>query len=112
ITTVALLFAVGGLIAQYPGSRYGGRSSWRREVRPDVIVDRKGVPDWKNDDRFKHDVFTFVRIQYSSWGHRDKWLTDFPDSDLNFSFRLKELTSLEVDPNDVSSFNRNEKLRS
>ena len=26
-------------------------------------------------------------------------MTDFPDSDLNFSFRLQQLTSLKVDPN-------------
>ena len=70
---------------------------------------RNGVPNWENDQDFKHDVFTFVRIQYDShggnygWrggrgGARGKWRTDYPDADLNLSFRLKELTSLEVDP--------------
>ncbi len=49
------------------------------------------------------DVFTFVRIKYNSndggWGRRGgKWRTDYPDSDLNFSYRLQELTSMEVDP--------------
>ena len=49
------------------------------------------------------DVFTFVRIKYESegggWGRRGgKWRTDYPDSDLNFSYRLQELTSMEVDP--------------
>jgi hypothetical protein len=74
--------------------------SWRREVRPDE-VDRGGVPEWKNDERFKSDVFTFVRIRYNSHGdwRGGKWATDYPDSDLNFSYRLHELTSLEVDPN-------------
>ena len=77
-----------------------GRRGWRREIRPED-VDRGGVPEWKNDERFKHDVFTFVRVRYSSWGgwRGGKWATDYPDSDLNFSFRLHELTSLEVDPN-------------
>ena len=28
----------------------------------------------------------------------DPWDTDYPDSDLNFSFRLQQLTSLEVNP--------------
>ena len=64
-------------------------------------VDRGNIPVWPNDERFKGDVFTFVRIKYSSdrrgWRF-EKWLTDFPDSDLNFSFRLHELTALEVDP--------------
>ena len=63
--------------------------------------DRNGVPLWKLDDEFKHDSFTFVRVQYSSYNDRGdwgKWRTDHPDSDLNFSYRLQELTALEVDP--------------
>ncbi len=73
--------------------------------------DRRGVPDWTPDKEFSHDVFTFVRIQYSSgydqggYGRRGgrgggggKWATDYPDSDLNFSYRLHQLTSMEVNP--------------
>jgi hypothetical protein len=65
---------------------------------------RGGAPDWQIDPQFKHDVFTFVRIQYdsggrSSWrGGWDKWAVDYPDADLNFSFRLQQLTSMQVDP--------------
>jgi hypothetical protein len=66
---------------------------------------RRGVPDWESDREFSHDVFTFVRIQYSSGyggygrGRRGgRWATDYPDSDLNFSFRLQQLTSMEVNP--------------
>jgi hypothetical protein len=51
-------------------------------------------------------VFTFVRVRYGSyygrrrgWRGGGDWATDWPDSDLNFSYRLQELTSLEVDPN-------------
>jgi hypothetical protein len=76
---------------------------WRRQRFIDpTMVDRGGVPEWENDKEFKDDVFTFVRIKYTStrdgygWG---KWAIDWPDSDLNFPFRLHELTSLEVDPN-------------
>ena len=94
--TLAVLAAVA--LAQY------GRG--RRPIDPSM-VDRNGVPEWKNDERFKNDVFTFVRIRYSDgysrrggWGgYGGKWATDYPDSDLNFSFRLQQLTSLEVDPN-------------
>jgi hypothetical protein len=64
------------------------------------------VPEWKTDREFKDDVFTFVRVRYSTWGGRGRgrrwgggWATDYPDSDLNFSYRLQELTSLQVDPN-------------
>ena len=66
-----------------------------------VDMDRNGVPDWVIDPAFAEDVFTFVRIRYSSWSGwrrgRD-WRTDHPDSELNFSFRLQQLTSIEVEP--------------
>ena len=77
---------------------------------------RAGVPNWKIDERFKHDVFTFVRVEYDSGGWRmgratdgaaagaavaAGW-TDWPDSDLNFSFRLQQLTSLKVNPDPIT----------
>ena len=61
-------------------------------------ADRNGVPEWEVDQRFKHDVFTFVRLRYNSYRGWGRWATDYPDSDLNFSFRLQQLTSLKVDP--------------
>jgi len=76
------------------------RGSRRRNFDPSTI-DRGGVPVWETDAKFKSDLFTFARVKYSShgggWGG-GKWATDFPDSDLNFSYRLHELTALEVDP--------------
>jgi hypothetical protein len=75
---------------------------WRNDgVMPE---DRNGVPRWNIDPKFKRDVFTFVRVRYDSYGRRYRrrgggdWSTDFPDSDLNFSLRLQELTSLQVNP--------------
>ena len=63
---------------------------------------RRGVPNWELEAEFAEDAFTFVRIQYQSYGRRwhryGDWATDWPDSDLNFSFRLQQLTSLKVDP--------------
>lgn len=70
--------------------RGGGRNSGRR-----------GVPTWEIDKRFTGDTFTFARVKYDSYGYRDKWQTDYPDSDLNFSLRLQQLTSLKVNPNPV-----------
>jgi len=84
----------------------------QRRPRPTATIpeDRAGIPNWKVDERYKEDVFTFVRIQYDSVGGRgrgrggfggygwEKWLTDFPDSDLNFSYRLQQLTSIKVNP--------------
>jgi len=93
----------------------GGLTFAQRRYRGD----RAGVPDWEPDKKFSKDVFTFVRIQYSSrygrgdygsprgrrgrgsrgYGGGSRWATDYPDSDLNFSYRLQQLTSMEVDPN-------------
>ncbi len=59
-----------------------------------------GTPVWHNTPGFEHDVFTFARIKYDrggSWG-RGGWTTDLPDSDLNLSFRLQQMTSMKVDP--------------
>ncbi|MBM3839577.1 MAG: DUF4159 domain-containing protein [Verrucomicrobia bacterium] len=64
-------------------------------------VDRGDLPHWEMDTHFAKDVFTFVRIKYPSdrggWGW-EKWTVDYPDSDLNFSYRLQQLTSLKVHP--------------
>ena len=63
-----------------------------------------GTPNWTNDVAFQKDVFTFVRIKYSvdgrhGFGHTsERWQIDAPDSDLNFSYRLQQMTSLKVNP--------------
>ena len=59
----------------------------------DPFMNRRGIPDWELSKEMPHDVFTFVRIRYNSYGFRGrKWATDYPDADLNFSYRLQELT--------------------
>ena len=80
--------------------------------------DRGMVPYWQPDKEFSEDVFTFARIRYASrygrggygggygrgYGRRSRggdWATDYPDSDLNFSYRLHQLTSMEVNPDGV-----------
>ena len=71
--------------------------SQRRPAPPSV--DRRGVPDWHLDNEMPRDVFTFVRIRYTSYsGRGGKWATDYPDADLNLSYRLQEMTSLKVHP--------------
>ena len=51
---------------------------------------------------FEHDTFTFVRVIYGGYRRRGGgWDTDYPDSDLNFSFRLQQLTTLKVNPRPV-----------
>ena len=74
----------------------------------EIATHSTDTPVWTNQAAFAHDVFTFVRIIYrrapngpgisysaSHWG----WITDFPDSDLNLSYRLQQVTSIKVDPN-------------
>jgi hypothetical protein len=62
-----------------------------------------GTPEWTNAPGFEKDVFTFVRIirARDPEGSRSagSWITDFPDSDLNFSYRLQQVTSIRTDPN-------------
>jgi Domain of unknown function (DUF4159) len=67
----------------------------------------RATPNWVLPGGFKRDVFTFVRVKYHvdgkyGVGHTprdERWMIDFPEADLNFSFRLQQLTSLKVDPN-------------
>ncbi|MCD8535917.1 MAG: DUF4159 domain-containing protein [Verrucomicrobia bacterium] len=59
---------------------------------------RSGVPQWSIDPNFESEVFTFVRIQYDSYGGWGAWRVDYPAADLNFSYRLEELTSMRVHP--------------
>lgn len=73
---------------------------WRRT--PNIEIDRNGVPTWEVDQRFQGDLFTFVRIRYDSYGRGGGgWAVDYPDSDLNFSLRLQQLTTLRVNPNPI-----------
>lgn len=100
VIVILLLAATSASLAQR--GRRGGRG-WIGRDRDD----RAGVPTWQNDGESAADVFTFVRIQYDSYGGRGRWggwggwRTDWPDSDLNFSYRLQQLTSLKVNPEPI-----------
>lgn len=74
-------------------------------------TDRAGVPEWQVDPAFKHDVFTFARVKYTSgrrgwgggfgrgWGRGGgRWAVDYPDAELNLAFRLQQMTSMKVSP--------------
>ena len=79
---------------QFPGFG-GGRGRGGRQP----VFDRGNVPDWRLPPRFERDCFTFVRIKYRSTQDRSSyaWWTDYPDADVNFSWRLHQLTSMQVD---------------
>lgn len=62
-------------------------------------------PTWPVSKELPNDVFVFARLRFNSEGGRwgryrgpGKWATDYPDADLNFSYRLQQLTSLQVSP--------------
>ena len=94
LLSCVLLCLASAAVALATQRGWGRRGGWQN-------AGRNGVPEWEIDNRFVHDTFTFARVRYNSYGYRDKWATDYPDSDLNFSLRLQQLTSLKVNPNPV-----------
>jgi hypothetical protein len=100
---VCLALLLVALCLVQPGSSLAQRGRGRRmEYTPgmEISYDRRGVPEWHRDDEFPQDEFTFVRVLYNAYGGwgGGKWQTDWPDSDLNLSFRLQQLTALKVNP--------------
>src|SRR5438105_2583719 len=118
---VLLILLVGAVVL---AQRRSGRRGWGGDdfsgpiyteggfsVDPDTVRTAReiashssGTPTWTNDPAFAHDVFTFVRVIYRrnpdpelSWS-AGRWITDFPDSDLNLSFRVQQATSMKTDP--------------
>lgn len=74
---------------------------------PQLLPD---CPEWLAGYKFNQAQFTFVRIKFSSerdrsvrrvnpkrenWG---SWATDWPDADRNLSAKIRQHTSLNVDP--------------
>ena len=94
--TLASLVILGGIALAQRGFRRNWETpSFGEEgYRPE----RYDVPDWELPKHMPDDVFTFVRLRFSSQRRRGCWATDYPHSDLNFSYRLQELTSMEVNP--------------
>ena len=109
LASVVLIFAlVAVIVVAQRGSRggYGGRG-FRRGYHEDYRTPREitqhghETPTWTNAPGFGKDVFTFVRVKRARapYSYGGPWDTDTPDSDLNLSYRLQQLTSIGVDPN-------------
>jgi hypothetical protein len=73
----------------------------------ETVSHSTGTPNWTNPRGFEKDVFTFARVIFRvgistavgvGQGRRLGWWVDYPDADLNFSYRLQQLTSIRVDP--------------
>jgi len=82
-------------------AQFGGGFRSRGRINRGHSPTHGAQNDWKIDEKFEHEAFRFARVKYSSYGWRDKWATDFPESDLNLPHRLRELTSMEVHPESV-----------
>jgi hypothetical protein len=106
LATASLLLAAadeGGTPTIF-GVKDGSVAENPRDMRRNGYDD---YPTWPVSKELPNDVFTFARIRYNSsyggrggWGRGNrKWSTDYPDSDLNMSYRLQQLTSLQVNPN-------------
>jgi hypothetical protein len=70
----------------------------RRFSRRVPSFDRNGVPTWEVDAEMPDEVFTFVRLRYESSHRGGAWATDYPDAELNLSYRLQQLTSMRSHP--------------
>lgn len=109
-----LLLCAAALIAQRrrSGNGYGGGYGFGGDAyypeyetcqtAREVPSHSTGTPNWTNEAGFEKDVFSFVRIRRDRAEDcsptAGRWWTDFPDSDLNLSFRLQQVTSLRVNP--------------
>jgi len=77
-------------------------AQFRARRRPNYStgpIDRGNVPSWPVDETFAREAFTFARLKYRSTGREMSsyaWWTDFPDADLNLSYRLQQLTAFKV----------------
>jgi hypothetical protein len=99
---------VGPIVRTEGGPGESGVEVDERTVKTarEVASHSTDTPNWTNSPGFEKDVVSFCRIIYkygmgprisrsaSHWG----WITDYPDSDLNLSFRLQQVTSMRTDP--------------
>ncbi len=105
---VAGFCAAQGWRSRYPrdGIVYteGGEAVDENTVRTarEIAEHSTGTPNWTNAPGFEKDVWTFARLirdrGYDCSRSAGNWITDFPDSDLNLSYRVQQMTSIHTDP--------------
>jgi hypothetical protein len=96
------------------GGSYGGfGGEYSRGNEPiDIPLKRNGIADWGTNPQFKNDTFTFVRLRFTNAlvpavppdaerAGKTSWLNDWPDGDVDVSFRLQQMTSMKVNPTPI-----------
>ncbi len=101
LTALAVAGVAAAALAQRRWGGGGDRFPDSLRTAREVETNSTGTPEWEYPAPFQTDVFTFARIRYENggFGGRGGWATDLPDSDLNLSWRLQQMTSMKVDPN-------------
>ena len=111
LPTLAVFVLIGAVVMGQSRRRgwgaYGesGYSNDGARTAREIPSHSTGTPVWTNPNGFTKDAFTFARIRYTNaygGGYFGRggagWTTDLPDSDLNLSYRLQQMTSMKVDP--------------
>jgi hypothetical protein len=78
----------------------------------ETAVHSTDAANWTNAAGFEKDVWTFARVKYkygtgplvSDSASRLGWITDYPDSDLNLSYRVQQMSSIRSDPDGRTIF--------
>jgi hypothetical protein len=97
LAAVVLIVAVTCLAQRFGGG--GGRGRMYGEfLTVRQAAPWYDAPTWTNRAGFEKDVFTFARLRYENRYGRGGWTTDIPEADLNFAYRLQQMTSLKVNP--------------
>lgn len=78
---------------------FGGKAThvFPRDARQFKGWRHSGAPLWTVHAEMPNDVFTFARLRYPV-RPRGRWTADYPEAELNFSYRLHHLTSIQVNP--------------
>jgi hypothetical protein len=84
----------------YGGYGEGGYIPEEIQTAREVPSHSTDTPMWTNPVGFEKDVFTFTRVrrERNPNAYGGNWQTDTPDSDLNLSYRLQQMTSMKVSP--------------
>lgn len=109
----------GGSLVRLEGGNFVDEDTVRTAREVESHSSGGDTPVWVNTKGFEKDVFTFTRVIFKTGlrsdvdynrrevqmapglggiGPRFSWWVDFPDADLNFSYRLQQMTSTRVDP--------------